>query len=228
MNPENAEPVRRRPWAWIVVGLLMLGSMYQAIVDMREKDEQSAREAERRQFIVSSSQKAATLRRAFEQDKMAVLTSLEQKIASGNLHQALFDSYFAESKDPDLQNVLRTITNTLRPGQDLEPLNLAAEYACVATIAAVMKRDPRTIELDRIENAIAFLSYVRESDGKRWRQKCRLNGTTTQWGDADGRWQDTPADGLTSVDWSAEELLITEHHSDGSSSPSKWVWAKVR
>ena len=211
-----------------MVGLLALGSMYQTIVGMRDKDEQSVREAEKWQFIVTSSQKSGRLRSAFEQNKAAILTSLEQKIASGHLHQALFDSYFAESKDPDLQNVLRTITNMLRPGQDLEPLNLAAEYACVATIAAVMKRDPRTIELDRMENKIAYLSYVRESDSKRWLQKCRLNGTTTQWGDASGRWHDMRADGLIAVDWSTDELLITEHHSDGSSSSTKWAWAKVR
>ena len=91
-----------------------------------------------------------------------------------------------------------------------------------------MKRDPRTIEFDRFENGVAYLSYVRETDGKKWRQKCRLNGTTTQWGDAQGRWQDTPADGLISFEWSADGMLLTEHHSDGSSSLAKWAWAKVR
>jgi len=93
--------------------------------------------------------------------------------------------------------------------------------ACRAAIAVLMGRDVEIVTTDRIENRIAYVSYVRPDDGTHWAYRCRFSDNRVVWSSVDGsefgRWRDHAADETLVYTASVDTVSITELHADGSS-----------
>lgn len=61
---------------------------------------------------------------------------------------------------------------------------------CRASIAGVMGRPVNIIKTDSVHGDIAYVGYVRPSDGTVWKQRCRVGNGTVVWADSIGRWRD--------------------------------------
>jgi hypothetical protein len=92
----------------------------------------------------------------------------------------------------------------------------SSRQICKAAIGVVMGRDPATMKVDRAQDEVLYISYVRPGDRKRWAYKCRLDGKRVLWGADDGRWRDHPADSVITFDIGPSLLTILESYSDGS------------
>lgn len=84
---------------------------------------------------------------------------------------------------------------------------LTTEAICKAGIAVVMGRDPRTMTAFTSAGEV-HISYIRPSDGTRWRTKCKLDGSKIIWASDmptdTGRWRTDPEDGLLLYEISGE------------------------
>ena len=95
---------------------------------------------------------------------------------------------------------------------------------CRAAIAAINGRDPAIIKVDKIEGGIAYVSYKRPDDGKKWKNRCRLEGKKVIWaavdldgpGSGPGRWRNDPADEVITYSIDGDSITITQTFSDGS------------
>ncbi len=74
---------------------------------------------------------------------------------------------------------------------------------CRATVSMLMGKDVRTIGVERHsgspKNRVVHVSYVRDSDNKRWFQKCKLERHRVIWAsdmpnEGYHRWRDHPTD----------------------------------
>lgn len=61
---------------------------------------------------------------------------------------------------------------------------------CRASIAALMGRPVNIIKTDSVHGDIAYVGYIRPSDGTVWKQRCRVGNGTVVWADSLGRWRD--------------------------------------
>lgn len=215
-----------------LVGLLVLSLAALGLKSRIDNDEQLRRAQdtsdENNSILRSASHQLDANRQAFARDKISYLVGIEKRGLSSEPYSALLDGFMLNSADPDLSNALRTIAEKIRPEVNILAGSLAREIICAAAIGAVLGRDPKTIELDRVESDIAYVSHLRESDRTRWKQKCRVAGIHVEWGDAQGRWQNSPADSKLVVSWSAEGIQITQIHPDQSKTLSTWNWAVFR
>jgi hypothetical protein len=97
------------------------------------------------------------------------------------------------------------------------------DAVCRAAIATLGLRDPKTVNVSKHEGDVAHLGYRRESDGKWWFQRCKLEGNQVIWAwdeiqwQNTGRWRTHPNDGkvLFEVD-AASGIKIILEHGDGS------------
>jgi hypothetical protein len=94
----------------------------------------------------------------------------------------------------------------------------APEAICRTAIAAVMGRDPKLVQVTRIDGDILFLSYVRPIDNFVWDYRCKIEGNRVVWASEPGRWRDNAKDGKVffEVIEDGKQLQIMEDHSDGS------------
>lgn len=92
---------------------------------------------------------------------------------------------------------------------------------CRAAIAVLMGRDVEIVSVDRIENAIAYVSYVRPDDSSHWAYRCHFSDGRVVWSSVDdsssGRWRDHPSDETIVYTVGGDTVSITELHADGSS-----------
>jgi hypothetical protein len=87
---------------------------------------------------------------------------------------------------------------------------------CKACIAKIMYRDPSTIKVDRIQKNEIYLSYIRSSDNKKWKYKCKLEGNRVIWGSDNGRWRNDPMDSKITYKIENNKIHIIEDFGDGS------------
>lgn len=95
---------------------------------------------------------------------------------------------------------------------------------CRAAIAAIMGRDVATIRVDRSTSEETQVSYVRPSDGTRWRNRCRIDGDRVAWASADpgssGRWRDEETIRFAIT---GDAVTIQQRFGDGSGSTDRLV-----
>jgi len=60
---------------------------------------------------------------------------------------------------------------------------------CRAGIAALYSKTLEIVKVDRRVNETVYVSYIRPSDGKVWKYKCKISGNRILWGTEDGRWR---------------------------------------
>jgi hypothetical protein len=97
---------------------------------------------------------------------------------------------------------------------------------CRAAVGALMNQDPKIIRSDKVEEGIAYVSYNRPSDGKLWKNRCRVEGREITWGavdafgpgSGDGRWRTKYDDGSLTYSLSGRAVTILQEHLDGSKS----------
>ena len=102
---------------------------------------------------------------------------------------------------------------------------------CKAAIAKIMGRDVRIIRMDRSEDGIAYVSYVRPNDKKQWKNRCRLEVDQVVWSTVDafgpnsgfGPWRTRPEDEKVIYRLNGKSITITEISSDGSKSSETMV-----
>ena len=95
---------------------------------------------------------------------------------------------------------------------------------CRAAIASINGRDAAIIKVDKIEDGIAYVSYKRPDDGKKWKNRCRLEGNKVIWaavdldgpGSGPGRWRNDPADEVITYKIDGDSITITQTFGDGS------------
>lgn len=91
---------------------------------------------------------------------------------------------------------------------------------CKATTALVFGRDYNIMSLDKVNEGIAYVHYIRQSDNSRWATKCKVEGNKVIWAsnnpDSTGRWRDTPQDEVITFIQNDNVLTLKEKYSDGS------------
>jgi len=94
----------------------------------------------------------------------------------------------------------------------------APEAICRTAIGSIMGRDPKLMQVTRIDGDILFLSYVRPIDTFVWDYRCRIEGNRVSWASEPGRWRDGPKDGtvLFEIVGGSNQLQIIRDHGDGS------------
>lgn len=98
---------------------------------------------------------------------------------------------------------------------------------CRAAVAALNGRDPAIIKVERIEDGIAHVSYVRPNDGKVWKNQCRADGNRVVWASVDlngpgtgpGRWRTDAEDEVVTYAVRANTVTVMITYSDGSTEP---------
>ena len=90
------------------------------------------------------------------------------------------------------------------------------QQICIATIAAVMGRDPSIIKIDSVQSDITYLSYYRQDDETHWKYRCELDGEKVIWATDTGRWRTDQSDSKITLSVSGNELSIPEKYLDGS------------
>ncbi len=98
--------------------------------------------------------------------------------------------------------------------------NVDVGQVCKASAATMFGRDHKIMQLDTIENSIAYVHYIRSVDNSRWAIKCKLNGEKVIWAsnnaDSLGRWRDDPLDSIVKYSVNNGDITISEIYSDGS------------
>nr|WP_306561163.1 hypothetical protein [Proteus terrae] len=98
--------------------------------------------------------------------------------------------------------------------------NVDVGQVCKASAATMFGRDHKIMQLDTIENGIAYVHYIRSVDNSRWAIKCKLNGEKVIWAsnnaDSSGRWRDDPLDSIVKYSVNGGDITISEIYSDGS------------
>jgi hypothetical protein len=100
----------------------------------------------------------------------------------------------------------------------------APEVICRTAIASLMGRDPKLVQVTRIDGDVLFLSYVRPIDNFVWDYRCKIEGNRVVWASEPGRWRDDPKDRKVffEVVGGGNQVQITVDHGDGS--PTKEVF----
>ncbi|EKM0375850.1 hypothetical protein SMX93_001140 [Cronobacter turicensis] len=103
---------------------------------------------------------------------------------------------------------------------------------CKAASAAMFGRDHKIMKLDKVESDIAYVHYIRQSDGTRWAIKCKLIGDQVMWAsdnpDSTGRWRDDPEDSTVKYSVDGKKIIITELYSDGSSTTNAYPLKQLK
>ena len=91
---------------------------------------------------------------------------------------------------------------------------------CKATAAMTFGHAYKIVKLDRIDEGIAYVHYLRPSDSSRWAIKCKLESDKVVWAsdnpESTGRWRNDPADVVITFSIHDNKLNLKQVHSDGS------------
>jgi hypothetical protein len=98
---------------------------------------------------------------------------------------------------------------------------------CRAAVAALNGGNPAIIKVERVEDGIANVGYARPSDGKVWKNRCRIEGDRLIWASVDlngpgtgpGRWRTEAEDEVVTYAIEGETVKVRIAFSDGSSEP---------
>ena len=92
------------------------------------------------------------------------------------------------------------------------------EAICRTAIASITGRDPRIMQITRIDGETLFLSCVRPIDNFVWDYRCRIEGNRMIWASEPGRWRDGPKDDKVSFEVVSDgrQLRIVDDHGNGS------------
>ena len=94
---------------------------------------------------------------------------------------------------------------------------------CRAAIAALNGHSPAIMRIESNENGLASIGYRRPSDGKLWRNQCRVSRDRVLWRTVDafgpgsglGRWRTDPADERVTYAISGNRVTIAIDYGDG-------------
>ncbi|CAH9061992.1 hypothetical protein PSECIP111951_02602 [Pseudoalteromonas holothuriae] len=98
---------------------------------------------------------------------------------------------------------------------------------CKATIATVMGRDPSIIKLQKQQNSVIYVSYIRKSDSSKWTYRCKLKGNKVIWASEKGRWREHSLDSKIVYSIHDNTLKISEQHTDGSTTKKSFKISKL-
>jgi len=98
------------------------------------------------------------------------------------------------------------------------------DVICRALVATTMGRPIDIIKIDKNDGNITYVSYLRPSDGKEWKLRCKVLGSRVIWSTVDidgpntgfGRWRNHPADSVITYSLTPDSVTINEKYSDGS------------
>ncbi|EOZ9392536.1 hypothetical protein EcCFBP13530_23915 [Enterobacter cancerogenus] len=112
--------------------------------------------------------------------------------------------------------------------------DLMMGQVCRATVSMLMGGDVKTIGVDRhsgsTKDRVVHVSYVRESDNKRWFQKCKVEGNHVIWAsdmpnEGYHRWRNHPADEKFEFKLIEEgRFIIKMDNPDGSSDSKEFLF----
>lgn len=117
--------------------------------------------------------------------------------------------------------ILSTITYA---GEDVK---FPVEQICKATIAQIMGRNPLIINTKKTAGGVVHLSYIRENDGTRWANRCKVEGNKIIWASETGRWRTHELDPKLTYHVSESVLHIVEVYGDGSSTKGKFTMKEL-
>ncbi|WP_319587778.1 hypothetical protein [uncultured Desulfobulbus sp.] len=98
-----------------------------------------------------------------------------------------------------------------------EKASFSQQLICKAAIGTLMGRDPSTMTITKVEDAVTYLHYIRKNDGSKWTYRCKIEGDRVIWASDTGRWRTDPQDESDTFTSSGNSLTIYEKYSDGSS-----------
>jgi len=97
---------------------------------------------------------------------------------------------------------------------------------CKAAVASMFGRDHKTMKLDKIDDGIAYVHYIRPDDNSRWAVKCKLDGDRVIWAsnnaDNSKRWRTDPLDDVVKYSIKDKTIKITQEYTDGSNSSEEY------
>lgn len=109
-------------------------------------------------------------------------------------------------------------------GGSAQAAEIGVNEICRAAIGTLFHHDPRTIKIDRVEEGISYLSYVRVDDGTLWSYRCKIEGNQVIWASDTGRWRTHSLDEqvIYELDQDRQNLKIELKYSSGSSTKSSF------
>lgn len=90
------------------------------------------------------------------------------------------------------------------------------EQICRAAIATLMGQRPTIVKVTGGYADVVNVVYARPGDGKKWANRCRLEGSRVMWASDPGRWRTDPLDEVVTFGVSGDTLTIRQRYSDGS------------
>lgn len=98
---------------------------------------------------------------------------------------------------------------------------------CRAAVAALNGRDPAIIKVENVADGIAYVRYARPTDGRVWKNRCRVEGNRVVWASVDlngpgsgpGRWRTDAEDEVVTYALKADTVKVRITYSDGSTEP---------
>ncbi|MFD2179331.1 hypothetical protein [Veronia pacifica] len=96
------------------------------------------------------------------------------------------------------------------------------QMICRAGIAAIKKKSPSIVNIDRQEETgkyiVYHVSYKRADDGKLWKYRCKIDRKRMVWSQGKGRWRDKGQDPTVKFEIDDDFIEITEKYPDGTDS----------
>jgi hypothetical protein len=102
------------------------------------------------------------------------------------------------------------------------------EQLCKAAIAKTMGRDPKVMQVLKIDSGIVSLQYVRKSDGSLWAYRCRVEGSQIIWASDSGRWRDDPRDERITYSIEGGTVTIKETLTSGDTTQVKFKSSQLQ
>lgn len=93
---------------------------------------------------------------------------------------------------------------------------------CRAAIAALYRKPLDIVKVDKKVGQVAYISYIRSSDGTTWRYKTKIENNNIVWGVTDGRWRTHKLDEALTYAYDSDRGLITIFVTYPDKSSSKW------
>lgn len=102
---------------------------------------------------------------------------------------------------------------------------------CRATVATLNGHQPSIMRAESGSNEAVQVTYARPSDGKVWKNECRIEGDRVIWRTIDafgpssgpGRWRTHPADEVITYELNGADVSITTAYPDGSGSTENFT-----
>jgi hypothetical protein len=108
-----------------------------------------------------------------------------------------------------------------------EGTQFSNDQICKAALAAIIGRDPDSVKVDKQQDNIVYLHYIKQNDQSRVDYRCKLKGTTVVWAKGDEPWHEDPADGETKFKVAGGKLVFDQKFADGSTSKQSYSAGEI-